>query len=145
MNDQEFDYLSAELAMAQSQGSTSFLVNTKDMQALLHTARLWRATVGKPKNFGFIASDDARSLCDGNKPSARIIRKATDHRCTPVYFIEIEGEDMRTTEEKIRANRKERRAAEAKRLADKGIIVHKPKNELQLSLQLLGELNCERN
>lgn len=145
MNDQEFDYLSAELAMAQSQGATSFLVNVKDMQALLHTARLWRATVGKPKNFGFIASDDVRSLCDGNKPSARIIRKATDHRCTPVYFIEIEGEDMRTTEEKIRANRKERRAAEAKRLADKGIIVHKPKNELQLSLQLLGEISCERN
>jgi len=31
MNDQEFDYLSAELAMAQSQGAISFLVNTKDM------------------------------------------------------------------------------------------------------------------
>lgn len=145
MNDQEFDYLSAELAMAQSQGSTSFLVNVKDMQALLHAARLWRATVGKPKNFGFIASDDVRSLCDGNKPSARIIRKATDHRCTPVYFIELEGKDLRTTEEKIRANRKERRMAEAKRLADKGIVVHKPKSELQLSLQLLGEINCERN
>lgn len=141
MNDQEFDYLSAELAMAQSQGATSFLVNIKDMQALLHAARLWRATVGKPKNFGFIASDDVRSLCDGNKPSARIIRKATDHRCTPVYFIEIEGKDLRTAEEKIRANRKERRAVEAKRLADKGIVVHKPKNGAQLSLEVTAQVD----
>jgi hypothetical protein len=145
MNDQEFDYLSAELAMAQSQGATSFLVNAKDMQALLHTARLWRATVGKPKLCGFMSSDEIRSLCDGNLPSTRVVRKATDHRCTPVYFIELEGEDLRTAEEKVRANRKEKRKAEAKRLADKGIVVHKPKNELQLSLELLGELNCERD
>lgn len=139
MNDQEFDYLSAELAMTQSQGSTSFLVNVKDMQALLHCARLWRATVGKPKNCGFIASDDVRSLCDGSKSFAKVVRKATDHRCTPIYFIEIEGEDLRTVEEKVRISRKERRVAEAKRLAEKGVVVHKPKNELQLSLQILAE------
>lgn len=136
MNDQEFDYLSAELAMAQSQGSTSFSVNTKDMQALLHTARLWRSTVGKPKVFGYMSADKIRSMCDGNTDSSRAVRRQTDHRATPVYFIELEGEDLRDREQLIRNARRAKFEAKNKRLVDKGIVIPKKENELQLSLQL---------
>lgn len=86
-----------------------------------------------------MSADKIRSMCDGNVDSSRAVRRQSDHRATPVYFIELEGEDLRDREQLIRRDRRAKREAKFKRLTDKGIIVPAKQNELQLSLQLLTE------
>lgn len=91
MNDQDFAYLQATLAVAQQNGDKSVVVSVSELQSLIGSVRIAR-TINKriPQVLGFIAPADLKQMRMGTLDYAKIKRTATDHRNTRVFTIRDE-------------------------------------------------------
>lgn len=91
MNDQDFDYLQATLAVAQQNGDKATLVSVKELQSLLGSVRIARAFNKRiPQLLGFIAPSEMKQMHMAALDYAKIKRTATDHRNTMVFTLRLE-------------------------------------------------------
>lgn len=102
MSPQGFQYLQAELAIAQQTGQTKVLINAKELQAVIGMAKKYMEMDARPKKLGYANGDEVRNVCDGQANHVKVLRYATRHRNTPVFFFEIEGDDTRPDHQRRR-------------------------------------------